>query len=82
MARDMQTNYTVRVERIPRAFRSPAILQKFFSTLFPGQASRVGYCVVWYGMVWYDMMFCMIRYGMVLYGTVWYGFVWYGIVWY
>lgn len=37
VARDPQTNYTMRVERIPRAFRSPAILQKFFSTLFPGQ---------------------------------------------
>lgn len=37
VARSSQTNYTVRVERIPRAFRSPAMLQKFFSTLFPGQ---------------------------------------------
>ena len=37
VARNTQTSYTVRVERIPRAFRSPAILQKFFSTLFPGQ---------------------------------------------
>lgn len=40
VARSTQTSYTVRVERIPRAFRSPAILQKFFSTLFPGQVRR------------------------------------------
>ena len=37
VARSVQTNYTVRVEQIPRAFRSPAMLQKFFSTIFPGQ---------------------------------------------
>lgn len=45
VARSTQTNYTVRVERIPRAFRSPAMLQKFFSTLFPGQV-RAGEGVV------------------------------------
>ncbi|CAN0004609.1 unnamed protein product, partial [Laminaria digitata] len=50
VARDMQTNYTVRVERIPRAFRSPAILQKFFSTLFPGQASRIHSATVCLGL--------------------------------
>ena len=93
VARDMQTNYTVRVERIPRAFRSPAILQKFFSTLFPGQVGWVGYGVVWYGMVWYGMVwYGMVWYGMVWYGTIWYGMVrygmildgvvWYGMVWY
>lgn len=41
VARDAQASYTMRVERIPRAFRSPAILQKFFSTLFPGQVRMV-----------------------------------------
>lgn len=40
VARDAQTNYTMRVERIPRAFRSPAILNKFFSELFPGQVRQ------------------------------------------
>lgn len=46
MARSTQTNYTVRVERIPRAFRSPAMLQKFFSTLFPGQVRAGEGCPV------------------------------------
>ncbi|CAM9820296.1 unnamed protein product [Pylaiella littoralis] len=45
VARSTQTAYTVRVERIPRAFRSPAILQKFFSTLFPGQVHSATVCL-------------------------------------
>ncbi|CAM9886964.1 unnamed protein product, partial [Hapterophycus canaliculatus] len=45
VARSTQTAYTVRVERIPRAFRSPAILQKFFSTLFPGQIHSATVCL-------------------------------------
>jgi hypothetical protein len=40
-----QTSYTVMIERIPRAFRSPAMLQKFFDTLFPGQVHCVSICL-------------------------------------
>lgn len=55
VARSAQTAYTVRVERIPRAFRSPAILQKFFSTLFPGQVRFVSFVLCFfcaYGNAW------------------------------
>lgn len=48
VARSTQTSYTVRVERIPRAFRSPAILQKFFSTLFPGQVPFVLFLLLFF----------------------------------
>ncbi|CAM9906144.1 unnamed protein product, partial [Discosporangium mesarthrocarpum] len=44
-SRTIQTSYTMMVETIPSAFRSPATLQKFFSTLFPGQIHSAVVCL-------------------------------------
>ncbi|CAM9490245.1 unnamed protein product [Chrysoparadoxa australica] len=42
---DRQTSYTVMVDRIPKAFRSPAMLQRFFNTLFPGTVHSATVCL-------------------------------------